>query len=444
MQTLCDITVSYHFLGTASSGQMENHAKNRPEAQHSWFDSSVKGRAARQCESSARIPSKPALCHRQLRSRTLNEEMEMIGRSLTLKGLRKHYKEALAVADVSCQIESGEFLSILGPSGSGKSTLLTMIAGFEAPSSGSVVIGDQDVTSLAPNRRNIGMVFQKYALFPHMTVGQNVGFALRMRRVAKREISQRVKSTLQLVQLDDLEQRYPNQLSGGQQQRVALARALVFEPPVLLMDEPLGALDKNLREVMQLEIKTLQQKVGATVVYVTHDQDEALTMSDRIAVMANGKLAQIGTPLQLYTRPQSAFVADFIGKMNFVEGEYLGCEEAFAVIRLSETSTLKVSLQSCVGHETYQQGTKVRVALRPERLTLVPPDQGENTIAGHVEASIFVGAFRTVLVRIAARGNPLLQVHIAATQPVPFVQAGDAVALIADAGAAQIFPLAGA
>jgi len=179
----------------------------------------------------------------------------MIGRSLTLKGLRKHYKEALAVADVSCQIESGEFLSILGPSGSGKSTLLTMIAGFEAPSSGSVVIGDQDVTSLAPNRRNIGMVFQKYALFPHMTVGQNVGFALRMRRVAKREISQRVKSTLQLVQLDDLEQRYPNQLSGGQQQRVALARALVFEPPVLLMDEPLGALDKNLREVMHAAAK---------------------------------------------------------------------------------------------------------------------------------------------------------------------------------------------
>ena len=368
----------------------------------------------------------------------------MIGRSLTLKGLRKQYRQALAVADVSCQIESGEFLSILGPSGSGKSTLLMMIAGFEAPSAGSIAIGDHDVTSLAPNRRNIGMVFQKYALFPHMTVGQNVGFALRMRRVAKQETLQRVKRSLQLVQLDDFEQRYPNQLSGGQQQRVALARALVFEPPVLLMDEPLGALDKNLREVMQLEIKTLQKKVGATVVYVTHDQDEALTMSDRIAVMANGKLAQIGTPLELYTRPQSAFVADFIGRMNFVEGEYLGCEDGFAIIGLSDTSTLKASLQSCVAHEPFRQGAPVRVALRPERLKLVRPEDGESAIPGHVEASIFVGAFRTVLVRIATRGNPLVQVHVAATEPVPFAQTGDAVALIADADAAQIFPFAGA
>lgn len=369
----------------------------------------------------------------------------MIGRSLTLKGLRKQYGQALAVAGVSCQIESGEFLSILGPSGSGKSTLLTMIAGFETPSAGSIAIGDHDVTSLAPNRRNIGMVFQKYALFPHMTVAQNVGFALRMRRVAKHEALKRVKRTLQLVQLDDFEQRYPNQLSGGQQQRVALARALVFEPPVLLMDEPLGALDKNLREVMQLEIKTLQKKVGATVVYVTHDQDEALTMSDRIAVMANGKLAQIGTPLELYTRPQSGFVADFIGKMNFVEGEYLGCEDGAATIRLSDTSTLKASLQSCAAHESFRQGALVRVALRPERLKLVrPEDVMDNAIPGHVEASIFVGAFRTVLVRIATRGNPLLQVHIAATEQVPFAKTGDAVALIADADAAQIFPLTGA
>jgi mannopine transport system ATP-binding protein len=365
----------------------------------------------------------------------------MIGQSLTLKGLRKQYKDATAVAGVSCQIEQGEFLSILGPSGSGKSTLLTMIAGFEAPSSGAILIGGRDVTDLAPNLRNIGMVFQKYALFPHMTVGQNVGFPLRMRQVAKPELARRVKHTLQLVHLGDLEHRYPNQLSGGQQQRVALARALVFEPPILLMDEPLGALDKNLREVMQLEIKTLQAKVGATVVYVTHDQDEALTMSDRIAVMANGVLVQIGTPAQLYTRPQSAFVAEFVGKMNFLEAEYLGCEPGFALVRLTESSALKIAGHDLADLKTLKKNAPIRLAIRPERLSLVPPEPGQDAILGHVEADIFSGAFRTVLVRVAAKGNPVMQVQVSATEPAPFVKAGEAVSLRPDAGSVQIFPL---
>ena len=364
----------------------------------------------------------------------------MIGRLVRLNDLRKYYGEALAVDGVSCQIERGEFLSILGPSGSGKSTLLMMIAGFERPSSGSVVVGDEDVTLLAPQRRNIGMVFQKYALFPHMTVGQNVGFALRMRHVGKRELSKRVADTLRLVQLNHLEHRYPNQLSGGQQQRVALARAVVFEPPVLLMDEPLGALDKNLREAMQLEIKGLQKKLGATVIYVTHDQDEALTMSDRIAVMANGRLAQIGTPLDLYVQPKTAFVADFIGKMNFIEGEYLGYEGQLGIVRVSETSTLKVSFPDSAERSTLRQGSAVRVAVRPEALKLDQPQQAENIILGRVEATVFVGASRRILVRTDTNSNALLQIQIAGAEPARVIADGDAVALTADANALQIFP----
>jgi mannopine transport system ATP-binding protein len=364
----------------------------------------------------------------------------MIGRLVRLDDLHKYYGEALAVDGVSCQIERGEFLSVLGPSGSGKSTLLMMIAGFENPSSGSVIVGDDDITWLAPQRRNIGMVFQKYALFPHMTVGENVGFGLRMRRIGKREISRRVSDTLQLVQLDDFEHRYPSQLSGGQQQRVALARAIVFEPPVLLMDEPLGALDKNLREAMQLEIKGLQKKLGATVIYVTHDQDEALTMSDRIAVMAGGKLAQIGTPLQLYSQPGSAFVADFIGRMNFIEGEYLGHEEDLGVVRVSDRSTLKVSFRDVCERATLQQGAAVRVAVRPEALKLTKSENGVNILFGRVEATLSVGAARRILVRTGTDSQPLLQVQISGTDPASFVADGDAVALRADVNAMQIFP----
>ena len=364
----------------------------------------------------------------------------MIGRLVRLNDLRKYYGEALAVDGVSCQIGRGEFLSILGPSGSGKSTLLMMIAGFESPCSGSVVVDDADITWLAPQRRNIGMVFQKYALFPHMTVGQNVGFALRMRRVSKCEISKRVTDTLQLVQLSHLEHRYPNQLSGGQQQRVALARAVVFEPPVLLMDEPLGALDKNLREAMQLELKGLQKKLGATVIYVTHDQDEALTMSDRIAVMAKGQLAQIGSPLELYTQPKTAFVADFIGKMNFIEGEYLGHEEQMGVVRVSDTSTLKVSFANLAERETLRQGAAVRVAVRPEALKFAQQRHAENTICGRVEATVFIGASRRVLVRAATKSDPLLQIQIAGPEPARLIADGDAVALTADVNAMQIFP----
>ncbi|MGN8024329.1 ABC transporter ATP-binding protein [Phyllobacterium sp. 22229] len=366
----------------------------------------------------------------------------MIGQSLMLNGVRKRYEDALAVADVSCQVEPGEFLSILGPSGSGKSTLLTMIAGFETPDAGSVLIGGRDVTGLAPNRRNIGMVFQKYALFPHMTVEDNVGFALRMRRLPRPDIVHRVHRALRLVHLDMLGLRYPHQLSGGQQQRVALARALVFEPPLLLMDEPLGALDKNLREAMQLEIKSLHKELGATVVYVTHDQDEALSMSDRVAVMLNGTLAQIGTPVQLYTQPRSAFIAQFIGKMNLIDCECLGIEADSVVVRLSGTSSLAVPLSNCIGHQTFRRGVRVQLAVRPERLTIAPPGEPHAAVFGHVRTSIFVGAFRIVLVEITAMGNPIIQIQVAASVPLPFAQPGAAVALIPDEGAAQLFAVA--
>lgn len=220
----------------------------------------------------------------------------MIGAPVFIDRIGKVYGSQTAVGAVTLDVPAGEFLSILGPSGSGKTTLLTMIAGFESPSAGRIIIDGRDVTAVSPDRRNIGMVFQRYALFPHLTVAENIAFPLKMRGVRKDLRAERVGRALDLVQLPDYAKRYPHELSGGQQQRVAVARAIVFEPPVLLMDEPLGALDKKLRESMQIEIKQLQRRLGATVIYVTHDQEEALTMSDRIAVMAKGQLAQLGTP----------------------------------------------------------------------------------------------------------------------------------------------------
>ena len=225
----------------------------------------------------------------------------------------------LAVDGVTLDIAAGEFFSLLGPSGCGKTTSLRMIAGFELPDSGRVHVAGRDITDLPVHKRDMGMVFQSYALFPHRTVAENVAFGLRMREVAKPEIERRVKAALSQVALTGLEERKPGQLSGGQQQRVALARALVVEPPVLLCDEPLGALDRKLRQQMQFELKELQKRLGVTLVFVTHDQEEALAMSDRIAVMNHGKVEQIGAPTEIYERPRTRFVADFIGEINILE-----------------------------------------------------------------------------------------------------------------------------
>jgi len=367
----------------------------------------------------------------------------LIGQSLTLAGLQKRYGEISAVRDLSLEISAGEFVSLLGPSGSGKTTALTMIAGFEVPSAGRILIGGSDVTSLVPNHRNIGMVFQKYALFPHLTIRQNIAFPLRMRRRMDRAaIGRRVEEMLELVQLASYADRYPNQLSGGQQQRVAVARALAFEPPVLLMDEPLGALDKKLREAMQFEIKRIQERLGATVVYVTHDQDEALTMSDRVAIMSDGRLMQLGSPSELYRRPNSQFVADFIGRMNFVDGDCLDCTEAQAVIRLSERTVVALRQTSSSHLAECMAGAPVRLAIRPERVRLSKRAQGGPTaLPGIVDAAIFVGSTYIYLVRLVDRPEATLQVQMAADSFASFHR-GDEVDAILDDAAVHVFPLA--
>jgi len=292
-----------------------------------------------------------------------------------------------AVDDVTLPIRNGEFYSLLGPSGCGKTTSLRLIAGFELPTSGEVVIAGQVMGRTPPFQRPVNTVFQSYALFPHMTVEQNVAFGLEMKRVPQHDIRQRVNEALAMVRLPGMEKRYPRQLSGGQQQRVALARALVNRPQVLLLDEPLGALDLKLRKEMQLELKTLQREVGITFVYVTHDQEEALTMSDRIAVMNAGKALQIGTPTEIYERPNSRFVAGFIGETNFLSGRLIGCEGKRAIV---ECGALRVVAET--GHPP-APGAEVTVAVRPEkiRLHLEPPANALNCFAARIENIVYIG-----------------------------------------------------
>jgi putative spermidine/putrescine transport system ATP-binding protein len=277
----------------------------------------------------------------------------------------------MAVDAVTLDIAAGEFFSLLGPSGCGKTTSLRMIAGFEHPDSGRVHVGGKDITDLPVHRRDMGMVFQSYALFPHRTVAENVAFGLRMREVPRPEIERRVAAALAQVALTGFETRKPGQLSGGQQQRVALARALVVEPPVLLCDEPLGALDRKLRQQMQFELKELQKRLGVTLVFVTHDQEEALAMSDRIAVMNGGKVEQVGTPTEIYERPRTRFVADFIGEINILEG-----------------------------------GGPLR-ALRPEKIRLVAPDGAR--LAGTVETANYLGG--STLLRVQPTTGPSMLVR---------------------------------
>jgi len=284
------------------------------------------------------------------------------GASVTLNHLEKSYDRVAAVAGVSLDIHSGEFLTLLGPSGSGKTTTLMMIAGFEMPTGGDIAIDGKSVVAVPPYRRNIGMVFQNYALFPHLTVADNIGFPLRQRGVAKVERARQVGQALELVHLPGHGGRYPRQLSGGQQQRVALARAIVFKPRLLLMDEPLGALDKQLRENMQLEMRRLHADLGITFIYVTHDQEEALTMSDRIAVMNEGLVAQVGRPEDLYDRPISRFVAAFIGESNFLPAVVCGIEDD-VVVAECEGAIIRALAPSPPA-----RGKKVVLTTRPERI----------------------------------------------------------------------------
>ena len=277
----------------------------------------------------------------------------------------KSYGALTVIKDLDLDIARGEFVSLLGPSGSGKTTLLMMLAGFEDPSAGSVSVGGDRVDQLPPHKRNMGVVFQNYALFPHMSVADNVAFPLEMRGVPRAEREARVDKALDMVQLKALKGRKPSQLSGGQQQRVALARALVFEPGVVLMDEPLGALDKQLREQMQLDIRALHKRLGLTIVFVTHDQSEALTMSDRIAVFNHGRIEQIGSPTDIYDRPATRFVAEFIGETNLLDGVVEKIEGARAVVATPQGLRLLVEAGADM-----QTGDKATVSLRPEKIHL--------------------------------------------------------------------------
>ena len=292
----------------------------------------------------------------------------MTAHSLEVRSLTKRYGSTVAVDDVTLEVPSGDFLTLLGPSGSGKTTILMTVAGFTEPTSGNVLVDGRVITRLLPEKRNFGMVFQGYALFPHLDVEGNVGFPLRVRGISGSAAGERIAKVLDLVQLGPLRNRLPRQLSGGQQQRVALARALVFDPDVLLLDEPLSALDKKLRAELQWELKTIHKRIGTTFVYVTHDQDEALSMSDRIAILNNGRIAQLGAPTDLYERPASRFVADFLGKSNFLEGRVVQRNRDGFTYRMGASEFRQEGV-------TGDGGERTLIALRPEKIEvhLSPP-----------------------------------------------------------------------
>jgi len=297
-----------------------------------------------------------------------------------LEHVSKRFHDVVAVDDISLDIERGRFFSLLGPSGCGKTTTLRMIGGFEEATAGTIYLGETDVTGLPPFKRDVNTVFQNYALFPHLSVFENVAFGLRRKRVTDVEVRRRVAEMLELVELPGYEKRKPSQLSGGQQQRVALARALINHPRVLLLDEPLGALDLKLRKQMQIELKRIQTEVGITFIYVTHDQEEAMTMSDRIAVMRHGRIEQLGTPEQLYERPETTFVAGFLGVSNLLEGEVAGRDGSLVAIRLKDGTILRAPAEGANGARA------VRLGVRPEKLRVLAMADETPTAAADLNA----------------------------------------------------------
>ena len=320
----------------------------------------------------------------------------MAGGEVEIVALTKRFDDVEAVAGIDLQIPSGEFFSILGPSGCGKTTTLRLVAGFEQPTSGSILLDGVDVAHRPPHKRNVNTVFQSYALFPFLSVADNVAFGLRYQKLGKAESARRVGAALELVQLLGYEKRRPGQLSGGQQQRVALARALVLNPSVLLLDEPLGALDAKLRRTLQVELKALQETVGITFLYVTHDQEEALTMSDRLAVMEAGKVAQVGTPVEVYEEPADAYVADFLGVSNLMDANAGGPDADGACrIRLGEFDlSAERGSTECTG--------AVKLAIRPERVHIEPYEAtGPNRVPAMVERLVFLGSSTQIIVRLA-------------------------------------------
>ena len=314
-----------------------------------------------------------------------------------LRRMSKRYGDVRAVEDLNLEIYEGEFLTVLGPSGSGKTTALMLMAGFEELTAGEVVVRGRSVAGLPPEKRDIGMVFQNYALFPHLRVRDNVAFPLRMRGMPRGEIARRVADTLATVHLAGFEDRLPRQLSGGQQQRVALARALVYRPSLLLMDEPLAALDKKLREEMQGELKAIQRDLGVTTLYVTHDQQEALALSDRIAIMRSGRLVQVGAPIDLYDRPVDRFTAEFLGEANIMEGDVTATRDGMVRVRVSDRLEVTAELS-----EDVALGRRVGVMIRPEAIqTRERTDGGPNEWPGVVRDVVFLGDVVRCTVEVA-------------------------------------------
>ena len=318
---------------------------------------------------------------------------------LKISGLCKRYGEFVALAPTDLEVAEGEFLTLLGPSGSGKTTLLNLIAGLALPDSGALLINGVDATWVAPYERDIGMVFQNYALFPHMTIEENVSFPLKMRKLSDADARSHTAEALQRVRLPQLAKRFPRELSGGQQQRIALARCLVYGPSIILMDEPLGALDKRLRDQMQLEIKRIHRELGTTIVYVTHDQEEAMTMSDRICLMDSGKIAQLGSPSDLYFRPHSLFVANFLGESNLFEGVVKKVDGDMVQVMLLQGGA-QTSAKRNGAH--FSEGQPVRVMVRPQNISI--GQASGDGLRGKVLDSMITGSLTKLYLALAAPG----------------------------------------
>ncbi|MDQ2690847.1 MAG: ABC transporter ATP-binding protein [Chloroflexota bacterium] len=304
---------------------------------------------------------------------------------LTLSNVSKQFGTTYAVQDFNLNVEKGEFVSFLGPSGCGKTTTLRMVAGFETPTEGSITLEGAEITGKPPNQRNMGMIFQSYALFPNMTVAQNIGFGLRVRKASQAEITDRVKEMLSIIHLENRGDSYPFQLSGGQQQRVALARALAIRPQVLLLDEPLSALDAKIRVSLRAEIRSIQQRLGITSIYVTHDQEEALSLSDRIVVMNLGMIEQVGNPFQIYNFPQTPFVANFVGSLNTAMAEVV--DPATGIVSVDGTL-----FSSAANMDGLKEGDTIRIAIRPERFSFASEQRKANVVDCQIENITFLGS----------------------------------------------------
>jgi putative spermidine/putrescine transport system ATP-binding protein len=344
---------------------------------------------------------------------------------VSLKSLSKRFGEHVAVRDFSLEIADGEFLVLLGPSGCGKTTTLRMIAGFVEPSAGRILFGDRDVTELPPYRRNTGLVFQGYALFPHLTVFENVAFGLRMRKLDAAAVEKRATDALRLVRLETLGERMPRQLSGGQQQRVALARALAIEPEILLLDEPLSNLDAKLREEVRVEIRQLQRRLGLTTVMVTHDQEEALSVADRLVVMENGEIQQIGTQRELYNNPRNQFVANFIGRTNFLAGA-VGSPGRFRT-----ESGLEIAVAGTAARQRL-------LAVRPERIRLGPANGAANRFPATVEFVSYLGATTEYVVRLASGDLLAVETHNTRADGAAIIEVGSTIEVSWDPDASQL------